>query len=172
MIIPRSIKEGISQRLRESDKIVIIYGPRQVGKTTLAKEILADWPGRVLELNADESRAVDVLSSRDSLQLGSLVAGYDLLFVDEAQRVPDIGLNLKILHDTHPDLRTIVTGSSPSIWPPLCRSPSPVAPGPITSTPSPTWNWPLLFPPFELDSQLPERLVYGSYPEVFSPPRQ
>jgi predicted AAA+ superfamily ATPase len=110
MIIPRAIKHNIIDRLRKSNKIVILYGPRQVGKTTLAKQIISVWQGRILEISADEHRYIDVLSSRDSSKLKSLVSGYDLLFIDEAQRVPEIGLNLKILHDQIPNLRILVTG--------------------------------------------------------------
>jgi uncharacterized protein len=168
MRIPRAIKNSIVERLRESNKVVILYGPRQVGKTTLATEIISGWHGRVLKVSADEPRYIDVLSSRDSSRLRSLVAGYDLLFVDEAQRVPDIGINLKILHDQIPELRTMVTGSSSFDLANSVREP-------LTGR---TWTYNLypisvmelssLFNGFELDSQLDERLVYGSYPEVFS----
>ena len=172
MKIPRAIKNSVTERLKESNKVVILYGPRQVGKTTLARDITSEWQGRVLEVSADEPRYIDVLSSRDSGKLKSLVAGYDLLFIDEAQRVPDIGINLKILHDQMPDLRVLVTGSSSfdlanSIQEPLTGR---------------TWTYTLypiaymelasLFNRFELDMQLEERLVYGSYPEVFSIPNQ
>ena len=168
MRIPRIIKKNIIERLHESNKVVILYGPRQVGKTTLAREITADWQGSVLEISADEPRYIDVLSSRDSARLKSLVAGYDLLFIDEAQRVPDIGINLKILHDQIPDIRTIVTGSSSFDLANSIREP-------LTGR---TWTYNLypisfmelsgLFNQFELDSQLEDRLIYGSYPEVFS----
>jgi uncharacterized protein len=172
MRIPRAIRKSIADRLKESNKVVILYGPRQVGKTTLAKEIISDWPGRVLEISADEPRYIDVLSSRDSGKLKSLVAGYDLLFIDEAQRVPDVGMNLKILHDQVSEIRIMVTGSSSFD---LANSIS----EPLTGR---TWTYNLypisflelstLFNRFELDSQLEERLVYGSYPEVFSIPNQ
>ncbi|MHB9037799.1 MAG: ATP-binding protein [Armatimonadota bacterium] len=168
MRIPRAIKNSIIDRLQESNKVVILYGPRQVGKTTLAKEIISDWQGRVLEISADEYRYIDVLSSRDSSKLKSLVAGYDLLFIDEAQRVPEIGVNLKILYDQIPDLRIMVTGSSSFDLANSIREP-------LTGR---TWTYNLypisflelseLYNRFELDSQLEERLVYGSYPEVFS----
>lgn len=155
-------------RLKESNKIVILYGPRQVGKTTLAREIITDWQGRVLEISADETRYIDVLTSRNSARLKSLVAGYDLLFVDEAQRVPDIGINLKILHDQVPDVRVMVTGSSSFDLANSIREP-------LTGR---TWTYNLypisfmelagLFNRFELDAQIEDRLVYGSYPELFS----
>lgn len=168
MKIPRAIRKSIADRLAESNKVVILYGPRQVGKTTLAKDIISDWQGRILEISADEPRYIDVLSSRDSVKLRSLVAGYDLLFIDEAQRVPGIGINIKILHDQMPELRMLVTGSSSFD---LATSIS----EPLTGR---TWTYNLypiafmelsqLFNRFELDSQLEERMVYGSYPEIFS----
>lgn len=168
MRIPRAIKASITNRLKESNKLVILYGPRQVGKTTLAREITSDWPGRTLEISADEPRYIDVLSSRDSSRLKSLVAGYDLLLIDEAQRVPDIGINLKILHDQIPDIRIMVTGSSSLDLANQVQEP-------LTGR---TWTYNLypisflelskIYNSFELDSQLEERLVYGSYPEVFS----
>lgn len=168
MKIPRNLKQPILTRLHESNKLIILYGPRQVGKTTLAQEIVAAWPGRALQVSADESRYIDVLSSKDSERLRSLVAGYDLLMVDEAQRVPDIGINLKIMHDQIPNLRVIVTGSSSFELANSIREP-------LTGR---TWTYHLypiafkeltaLYNDYELDAQLTERLIYGSYPEVFS----
>ena len=69
MKIPRSIKSNITERLAESNKIIILYGPRQVGKTTLAQDIISDLPGRLLEISADEPKYIDALSSRDSMIL-------------------------------------------------------------------------------------------------------
>ena len=166
--IPRLLAKTLALQLTESTKALILYGPRQAGKTTLVKDVLAGLPYRTLEINADEERYFDVLSSRDSRRLGELVAGYDLLFIDEAQRVPDIGLNLKILIDQYPQLRIIVTGSS-SLE---------LAAGisePLTGR---KWTY-QLFPiaqielsqlsnRFELSDHIDERLVWGSYPEVFN----
>ncbi len=94
-------------------KIVILYGQRQVGKTTLAQYIFGQMKDKkVLQVNADFNPHVEVFSSRDPGKLRLFVAGFDYLFIDEAQRIPDIGINLKILHDNFPDLRILVTGSS------------------------------------------------------------
>ncbi|MFD2572643.1 ATP-binding protein [Spirosoma soli] len=110
--IPRLLSKPIRQRLIESDKIIILYGPRQVGKTTLVRELINTLPYRSLNVNTDEAMYESVLSGRDLAQMKLLVEGYELLFIDEAQRIPDIGINLKILHDALPALKIIATGSS------------------------------------------------------------
>jgi uncharacterized protein len=112
MITPRLFQTPILDRLTNSSKIVVLYGPRQVGKTTLIRHLLTQLLYRTLAINADALCYIDVLSSRDLNQMKLLVDGYDLLFIDEAQRIPDVGLNLKILHDGLPNLRIVVTGSS------------------------------------------------------------
>jgi len=112
--ISRTLEQVISARLTgEPRKIVLLYGQRQVGKTTLAKHILEKMAGKnVLQVNADFDPHAEVFSSRDPEKLRLFVSGYDFLFIDEAQRIPDIGINLKILHDNFPSLRILVTGSS------------------------------------------------------------
>ncbi|MCU0347095.1 MAG: ATP-binding protein [Saprospiraceae bacterium] len=112
--ISRTIAPQIAARLTgEPRKIVILYGQRQVGKTTIAKHILGQLGSkRVLQVNADFNPHAEVFGSRDLEKLRLFVGGYDYLFIDEAQRIPDIGINLKILHDNFPLLRILVTGSS------------------------------------------------------------
>ncbi len=168
MKIPRAIRNDVAGSLRSGGKVVVLFGPRQVGKTTLARDILADWDGRVLEVSADEQRYIDVLSSRDSTRLRSFVAGYDLLFIDEAQRVPDIGINLKILHDQMPGLRVLVTGSSSFDLAARVREPLTGRTKTYTLYPIAYLELAKMFNAFELNSHLEERMVYGSYPEVFS----
>jgi uncharacterized protein len=167
-MIPRLLQTRITEQLQTGGKIVVIYGARQVGKTTLVRTVLSQLPFRSLSINADELRYVEILSSRDLRRLNGLVEGYELLFIDEAQRIPEIGLNLKLLIDHLPDLRIVVTGSSSLDLASKIREP-------LTGR---TWTH-LLYPiavcelaqlynRFELDDQLGERLVYGSYPELFS----
>ena len=86
MHLPRSLSETIKSRVAHSDKIVVIYGARQVGKTTLVRHLLEETSYRALVVNGDELRYVDVLSSRDLNVLKGLVSGYELLVIDEAQR--------------------------------------------------------------------------------------
>jgi predicted AAA+ superfamily ATPase len=167
-MIPRFIAANIIHRLKQSDKIIVVYGARQVGKTTLIKTILKNGFGKILEINADQLKYREVLSSKDLTQIKRLVSGYDLLFIDEAQQVPNIGLNLKIIKDNIPELKIIATGSSSFE---LANKIS----EPLTGR---KWTF-TLFPisllemsnfknPFEIDSELADYLMFGMYPEVFS----
>lgn len=171
-MIPRLLFSEIREKVIHSSKIIIIYGARQVGKTTLVKQIVADLPYKTLSINADEQRYIDVLSSRNLTQMQLLVAGYELLFIDEAQRIPDVGINLKILHDAMPSLKIIVTGSSSFELSNQTKE----------SLTGRTWTF-SLFPiayaelrqqlnVFELDQQLESLLRFGSYPEVLNLPNE
>ncbi|WP_266362607.1 ATP-binding protein [Tellurirhabdus rosea] len=169
-MIHRILTDTLRERLLESSKIIILYGPRQAGKTTLVKELLKTLPHRSLSVSADELRYQTLLSSRDLTQMQLLVEGYELLFIDEAQRVPDIGLNLKILHDALPNLKIIATGSSSFELANRTKEP-------LTGR---TWTYEL-FPVsvgelrqqqngFELQQRLPELLRFGSYPDTLQQP--
>jgi len=93
-------------------KVVVLYGPRQVGKTTLCKELIDSCPLRSKFINADELIYREALSSQSSQRLGEVLGNAELLIIDEAQRVPEIGLNLKIMVDMFPHAKIIATGSS------------------------------------------------------------
>jgi len=93
-------------------KVLVLYGPRQVGKTTLAQDLLASISLRSRYINADELTYRQALSSQSRQQLGELSGDAELLVIDEAQRVPDIGLNLKILVDNYPQAVILATGSA------------------------------------------------------------
>lgn len=168
MLIPRSLSKTVTEKLKTSNKGVVIYGARQVGKTTLSNGIIKNLGLRVLTINGDQNRFLDILTSRDLAKIRSLVEGYELLFIDEAQRIPEIGLSLKIILDNLPALKVLVTGSS------SLDLASKVS-EPLTGR---VWSY-QLYPisllelseisnRAELDSNLEERLVYGSYPEIFS----
>jgi hypothetical protein len=93
-------------------KVLVLYGPRQVGKTTLATDLLTKIPLRHRFINADELVYREALSSQSRQRLGELIGDSQLLVIDEAQRVPDIGLNLKIMVDGFPDVAILATGSA------------------------------------------------------------
>jgi predicted AAA+ superfamily ATPase len=112
-LIPRRLASLVERTLDQGGKALLLYGPRQAGKTTLVATVLAARANlKVLTLTGDDSADRRELAGRDGAALGRLVRGYDVLFVDEAQRIPEIGLALKLLHDSHPELRIIATGSS------------------------------------------------------------
>lgn len=169
-MIKRTIEENIKQQLQGKRKIIVLYGPRQVGKTTLVNSIISDFRGKVLKINADEQLYNDVLSSRDFLKLKGLTEGYDLLFIDEAQRITDIGINLKILYDNLPKLKIIVTGSSSLDL--ANRVNEPLTGRIITNNLYPIsileWQNFTGLNDFEITQQLEELILYGMYPEIFS----
>ncbi len=152
-------------------KVLVLYGPRQVGKTTLAHELLrimAEAPNapRAAFINADELRYREALASQDRRILGDILADNQLLVIDEAQRVPNIGLNLKILVDSFPHATIIATGSAsfdlankisePLIGRKLTLTLYPISYGELSAT----------LGPFEARSQLERWLVWGGYPAI------
>lgn len=169
MFINRLLVDEILANLKaEKSKIIVIYGARQVGKTTLANEILKLMDKKTLFIDCDLLKYNDILTSRDIDKLGGLVKNIDILCIDEAQRVRDIGINLKILHDNFKDLKIIVTGSSSldlanSIKEPLTGRTNTYKLYPISLL-----ELSSRLTPFEISSNLENRLVFGSYPEVFS----
>lgn len=142
--------------------------PGSQGKQPLAREVLKQLDLKTLEVNADLRTHSDIFSSRSLETLKSVVAGYELLFIDEAQRIPDIGINLKILTDNVPYLKIFVTGSSSLDLANKIKEP-------LTGR---TWTYrlhPLAylelrqhFSTLEMEEKLPLLLQYGSYPEVFT----
>ncbi|MEQ1746226.1 MAG: ATP-binding protein [Saprospiraceae bacterium] len=170
MLIERMQKDNLQRDLAESNKVLVLYGARQVGKTTLVREVLKNFSGKVLEINADMVPFLEALSSRNLDRLSALVRGYDLVFIDEAQRIPDIGINLKILHDNLPDLKIIVTGSSSLDLANRVKEP-------LTGR---TWTF-HLFPisaeewtrhhranDVQAELQLENWMIYGLYPELLA----
>lgn len=107
--IKRYLKEEIVRNL-EKRKIVLVYGARQVGKTTVAREFLSE-KGEARYLNGDFSDDCAVLDGVSRTMVDRF-SDTKLLIVDEAQNVPEIGKKLKAIHDTLPDVRILATGSS------------------------------------------------------------
>ena len=93
-------------------KVLVLYGPRQVGKTTLANDLIASVALRSRFVTADEIIYREALASQSRQRLGELLGDAELLVIDEAQRVPNIGLNLKILVDSFPQAVILATGSA------------------------------------------------------------
>ena len=108
--IERTIQKRIESVLFQG-KIVIIYGARRVGKTTLVKQIEQKFKEKSLYLNCDEPDIRRALSNKTSTEIKSFFGSHQLVIIDEAQRIQDIGLVLKLVVDNFPKIQIIATGS-------------------------------------------------------------
>lgn len=164
-MIYRLIKEQIKKRLYRG-KVIIVLGPRQVGKTTLLQMLTADSDRRVVVWNCDEPDIRRKLAEPSSTQLGAETANADLILIDEAQRVQNIGITLKLLVDNYPEKQVVVTGSSAielsnSINEPLTGRKYEYVMYPFSAE-----ELIKEFGATEERRMLERRLIYGSYPEV------
>ena len=90
---------SIFDNLLQPNKVLVIYGPRQIGKTTLVREYLRRTSFKYRFHTGEDLRVQNLLGSRDLKALQEFAEGQQLLIIDEAQRVPDVGLGLKMLVD-------------------------------------------------------------------------
>jgi len=93
-------------------KTLILYGARQTGKTTLIGQLLQNRQENIVWMNGDEADVRHLFTHLNSDRLKPYLQGKDLLVLDEAQRIPETGLAIKIIHDHFPAIQLIVTGSS------------------------------------------------------------
>lgn len=111
-MIPRFIKDEILDSLLKPNLVVGIFGARRTGKTCLMEEIKKELGDKVLMVQGDNLDVSEVLSSQRLSQLKRFTEGITYLFIDEAQKIPEIGINLKLMADNIPGLRILVSGSS------------------------------------------------------------
>ena len=109
-MIERSLKQNIINKLFKG-KAIILLGPRQVGKTTLLKEIIKEQKD-ALWLNADEPDIQALFKNATSTRFRNYFGNNKIIVIDEAQTITDIGIKLKIIIDSIPELQVIATGSS------------------------------------------------------------
>lgn len=147
-------------------KVVVVYGARRTGKTTLLKEYLKGIQESYLFVSGEDITVQGYLSSQSIEKLASFVGKARLLVIDEAQKINNIGLNLKLIVDHMPETRVIATGSSSFD---LARNVG----EPLTGRKRTLVQYPLAQLELsvnehrhETDARLEERLIYGSYPEV------
>jgi len=165
--ISRIIEKSVKERLFK-EKIIIIYGARQVGKTTLVKKILAEYGEKGKYLNCELLSVEQGLLTMEAEKIKSFLGDYKIIVLDEAQNIPDIGKILKILVDTYPELQIIATGSSSfdlanKVSEPLTGRTFTFILYPLSLTEI-KQNHDLFF----IESKLENILRFGSYPEVFS----
>jgi predicted AAA+ superfamily ATPase len=154
-------------------KIIIVYGARQVGKTTLIRDIEVRYDAQnPLYLNCDEPDIRELLTTKTSTELKETIGNHELILIDEAQRVPDIGLTLKLIADSFSDIQVIATGSSS-----FELSSSVVEP--LTGRKFEFYLFPLsvqelsaVYSPLEIKRLIENRLIMGMYPEVVTNPNE
>jgi predicted AAA+ superfamily ATPase len=110
-MINRNITDIILKKIFK-EKALIIIGARQVGKTTLVKDLVEKLNKSFLYLNCDEPDIKSILNRPTSTQLKQLIGNKNILIIDEAQRIPDIGITAKLFVDNFKDVQLIITGSS------------------------------------------------------------
>lgn len=164
-IVKRTIKKSIESKLFKG-KVLVIYGARQVGKTTLIKEIQKKYPDISIYLNCDEPDIREVFTNATSTEIKAFIGDKKLVFLDEAQRVKDIGLSLKLMVDNFPGIQVVATGSSSFDLSNQIKEP-------LTGR-----KWEFHLYPFsleelqqrysglELQRLLEERIILGMYPEA------
>ena len=169
VMIERLLKEQISKRLYRG-KVVIVVGPRQVGKTTLLRMLIDDTDRKVLVWNCDEPDVRRRLANPTSTELGVETANADLILIDEAQRVQNIGITLKLLVDNYPEKQVVVTGSSAIELSNSINEPLTGRKYEYVMFPFSTEELIREFGTTEERRMLERRLIYGSYPEVVNHP--
>lgn len=159
------------EKYLQPGKALLIYGPRRVGKTTLITQYLQTTKWKYKLDSGDNIQTQHILSSQDFSQILSYVSDYELLVIDEAQNIPNVGMGFKILVDQKPNLRIIATGSSSfelagQVGEPLTGRKRTITLHPIAQQELLAGN---VYNTFELKQNLAKYLVYGSYPEVLGP---
>jgi predicted AAA+ superfamily ATPase len=153
-------------KLLKPRKVLILYGARRVGKTTLLKEFLSRTTLKYRIDSGDNMRIQHLFDSQDFQTIMEYAEGYDLIAIDEAQQIKNIGMGLKILTDNDPKLKIVVTGSSSfdlsqSVGEPLTGRKRTVVLFPLSLL-----ELKQRYNKQEMRDQLETFLLYGLYPEI------
>lgn len=167
--IHRHLVNRVKERLFKG-KAILLFGPRQAGKSTFCERILQELNQQWLYLNGDESDIRNELTETTSTRLKRIFGAHKIVFIDEAQRIPDIGLTLKLITDQIKDVQVIATGSSAFE---LANQ----ANEPLTGRKYEFFLYPISFGEM-VDHHglltekrlLEQRMVYGYYPEMVTKP--
>ena len=157
---------GRLERSVTANRVVVLYGPRRVGKTTLIRQYVKRYDPEALLVSGEDIAVRDYLESQSLARLRAFVGRRRTLIVDEAQHVRQIGLNLKLLADHVDGLRIVATGSSSFDL--AQQAGEPLTGRKITLLLLPLAQLELqgVEAAHETRAQLEMRLIFGSYPEV------
>lgn len=171
MFIQREIDDFLSKRMF-AGKVLVVYGPRQAGKTTAIERFLAESPfsNDVLRFDGEETADRDLLADASAEKLKLLIGNKKVLFVDEAQKIPEIGRVLKRLYDKLKGVQVIATGSSSEELAEKSEEPLTGRKFEYTLLPPSFAELSALSSPLDERRQLERRLTYGSYPDVVTHP--
>lgn len=167
MFIKRKIDEFLSKRMF-SGKVLVVYGPRQAGKTTSIEHYISEngLSSETLIFNGDETLDRDLLADASAEKLKLLIGKKKVVFIDEAQKIPEIGIVLKRFYDKIKDVQVIASGSSSDELAQKTEEP-------LTGRKFECVLLPLSFSelagassPIDEMRQLERRLMFGSYPDV------
>ena len=111
MAIKRTIQERILQRMHKN-KAILIFGARQTGKSTLSEALIQKQEESSLSLNGDDSDVRALFQEANATKLRAIIGNHKIVLIDEAQRIQDIGLAIKIIVDQIKSVQVIATGSS------------------------------------------------------------
>lgn len=168
-MIARVLENSIMAHL-SSGKAIILIGPRQVGKTTLLGNLAQSIDKRVLMINCDEPDMRSMLQNKTSSELKALIGNHDVVIIDEAQRVKNIGISLKLIIDQIKNVQLIVSGSS------VLELANEIN-EPLTGRKWEYIMYPLSFQEMSSHTSLLEekrllanRMIYGMYPDVINHP--
>src|SRR3989338_10846262 len=153
----------------EPRRILVIYGPRRVGKTTLLEAYLkTQLDKRVYYSTGDDIELREIFKSESRAKILDLARPYEIIALDEAQYIPSIGIGAKMMIDAFPEKNILLTGSSSLSL--SNKIGEPLTGRHFTLTLFPIAQMEMEGSCFELVNELEDFLVYGSYPEVLSEP--
>lgn len=163
--IKRILQDNIADKLKPG-KAILMFGARRVGKTVLLKRLVKEFKGKSLLLNGEDYDALALLENRSIANYRHLLQGVNLLAIDEAQNIPDIGLKIKLIVDEIEGVCVLASGSSSFDL--LNKAGEPLVGRSTQFLLTPFSQKELTQNESALDvkQNLDARLIYGSYPEV------
>ncbi len=163
--IKRQLHDKISSRI-PPNKAILIFGARRVGKTVLLRNLVKEFSGKTMLLNGEDFDTLALLENRSIANYKHLFAGIDLLAIDEAQNIPQIGSILKLIVDEIPGIRVIASGSSSFDLKNKAGEPLVGRSTQFLLTPFSQKEISQIETPLSTRQNLESRLIYGTYPEV------